>query len=372
MQYLNTLALLSIIATLPAQRPQGPVADTENIKLFRIQSELLTEFWGRPMHMEAGVVLPPDWSMDEKLPVCYSIHGFGGSHTSAWRSGPDLVRKMAEGDYPRMIYVFLNARCPLGHHVFADSFNNGPVGTALVEELVPALEKQYGAWGKPEGRFLTGHSSGGWSSLWVQVTHPEFFNGTWSTAPDSVDMRDWTGINVYEWDNAYTDPGGNPHMLMRRDGVFTTSFEQFTRQEIARRAYGGQIASFDATFSPRAEDGRPMPMFDRETGEIDREVAATWMRYDITQEVIRNWDRLKEPLRGKVHVYMGTIDTFRLEGALYLFEADTDRIGADFDIIFVEGRDHGSLSRPHDEFWPDGMRDRIHREMLARFDATKK
>jgi S-formylglutathione hydrolase FrmB len=241
-----------------------------------------------------------------------------------------------------------------------------------VEEFVPALEREYGAWGEPEGRFLTGHSSGGWSSLWVQVTHPEFFNGTWSTAPDSIDFRDFTGINVYEWDNAYTDPEGNAHMLMRRNGVFTTSFQDYTARELSQRAYGGQIASFDATFSPRGEDGRPMPMFDRKTGKIDREVAATWVRYDITQVVKRNWERLQGPLRGKIHVYMGTIDTFRLEGALYLFAEDMEQLGTDFDIVFVEGRDHGSLSGPHDDFWPTGMRDRIHSEMLERFEATKK
>jgi len=270
------------------------------------------------------------------------------------------------------LYVYLNARCPLGHHVFADSVNNGPVGTALVTELVPAIEKRFHAWAKPEGRFLTGHSSGGWSSLWLQIRHPRFWNGTWSTAPDSVDFRDFTGINVYEWKNAYKDPDGKPIQLVRRNGRWIMSFEQFTRQEVARRAYGGQIASFDAVFSPRADDGRPLEMFDRETGEIDKAVAKAWEKYDITLVVKRNWDKLREPLRDKIHIYMGTQDTFRLEGALYLFAADMKQLGADFDIEFVEGRDHGSLARPHAKLWPHGMLERIHREMLARFEKTRK
>ena len=59
-----------------------------------------------------------------------------------------------------MIYVFLNARCALGHHEFADSVNNGPWGEALTTEFIPALEKEFGAFGAPRGRFLTGHSSG--------------------------------------------------------------------------------------------------------------------------------------------------------------------------------------------------------------------
>ncbi len=350
---------------------RGPVRDTANIKHFKLQSKLLTGFWGRPTQMDAGVVLPPDHQKSENLPVCYSIHGFGGSHTSAWRRGARLLEGVKAGTTPRMIYVYLSARCPLGHHVFADSVNNGPVGTALVEELIPALEAEFGAYGKPRGRFLTGHSSGGWSSLWVQVRHPEFFNGVWSTAPDSVDFRDFTGINVYDWDNAYVDPKGQEIQLMRRDGKFVVSFKSFTQREHSQRQYGGQIASFDAVFSPRGEDGRPQPMFDRETGAIDKAVAKSWVKYDITQVVKKNWASLREPLKDKVHVYMGTLDTFRLEGALYLFAADMKQLGADFDIVFAEGRDHGSLFQPHEKLWPKGMLERIHREMWQRFSRGK-
>ncbi len=278
---------------------------------------------------------------------------------------------MKAGTTPRMIYVFLNAACPLGHHVFADSVNNGPVGTALVEEMIPALEEEYGAYGKPAGRFLTGHSSGGWSSLWLQVKHPKFFNGTWSTAPDSVDLRDFTGVDVYAWDNAYVDPDGKEIQLMRRNGKFFRSLQAFAQAEHKRRTYGGQFASFDAVFSPRGKDGRPQAMFDRETGEINKTVARSWVKYDITQVVTQNWDELRDPLQGKVHIYMGTMDTFRLEGALYLFAADMKKLGADFDIIFAEGRDHGSVMRPHPTLWPQGAMVRIYQEMHNRFAETK-
>jgi len=373
---LGMVALSTALALdAPAQNRRRPtkLVETENIKHFRIVSKKLTEFWGRTIHMDAGVVLPPEFKKSERLPVCYSIHGFGGSHLSAARSGPRILREMKkpDSDYPRMIYVFLNARCPLGHHVFADSANNGPVGTALVEELIPALEQEYGAFGEPTGRFLTGHSSGGWSSLWVQLRHPEFFNGVWSTAPDSVDFRDFTGIHVYDWTNAYTNPDGKAIQLIRRNGKFVMSFKQFTEREHSRRAYGGQIASFDAVFSPKGEDGRPMPMFDRDTGAIDKFVAKSWEKYDMTLYVQRNWSRLRAPLKDKVHVYMGTLDTFRLEGALYLFAADMKKLGTDFDIKFVKGRDHGTLFRPHEKYWPKGMIDHIHRAMHARFAATK-
>ncbi len=132
------------------------------------------------MFIEAGVVSPPTEKLgDRRPPVCYSIHGFGGSHRSAWRAGERLRKRMLEDDYPPMLYVFLNAQYPLGHHEFADSVNNGPWGQALTEEFIPALEEKFKAAAKPTARFLTGHSSGGWSSLWLQVAYPDFFGGTW-------------------------------------------------------------------------------------------------------------------------------------------------------------------------------------------------
>src|SRR5712671_600224 len=197
-------------------RAQERFPETDNLKLFERRSELLSAFWGREMKIEAGVVLPPDWQKSEHLPVCYSIHGFGGSHRASVRQAPQLVEEIKAGKAPRLLYVFLDAQFSLGHHEFADSVNNGPWGRALTEEFVPALEQEFGAFAAPAGRFLTGHSSGGWSSLWLQVTWPTFWNGTWSTAPDSVDFRDFTGIDVYGFDNAYKDPNGAPIMLVRR------------------------------------------------------------------------------------------------------------------------------------------------------------
>lgn len=34
-------------------------------------------------------------------------------------------------------------------------------------------------------------------------------------------------------------------------------------------------------FSPRGDDGRPRPLFDRTTGVIDREITKAWEAYDI-------------------------------------------------------------------------------------------
>lgn len=366
-----TFAALALLAfDTPAQRrtPAQP-ADTAQIKLFRMKSPLLSEFWGRDMFLEAGVVLPPDYSPEQKLPICFNIHGFGGSHRGAWRRGQRLVQSMERGDYPRMLYVYLNAQCPRGHHEFADSANNGPCGRALTQEFIPALEKKFGAAGTPEARFLTGHSSGGWSSFWLQITYPKFFGGTWSTAPDSVDFRDFTGIDIYRYENAFVDPSGATIQLMRRGNEWVRSIREFVEREYERRSFGGQFSSFDYVFSPRGPDGRPMPLFDKKSGKIDREVAKAWEKYDIGLVLKRNWTRLGPLLRGKLRIYMGTLDTFRLEGATKLLKEDLEELGSDAEILLVEGRDHGSLVRPHDEHWPKGMMEHIHRQMWQRWSS---
>ncbi len=361
--------LLALSSSAYGQQPRPE--DTEFAKYFSVRSELLSEHWGRDIYIEAGITLPPDYDPSERLPICINIHGFGGSYRTPWRSGQRLAESIRDSDYPRMIYVYPMGQFEYGHHEFADSEFNGPWGEAFVTEFIPALEERFGAWGAPEGRMLCGHSSGGWSSLWLQVTYPDFFGGTWSTAPDPVDFRDFTGINIYEWENAYTDPEGETIYLVRRDGEWNTSFRDFTQREFSRRAFGGQIASFDAVFSPVGPDGNYLPMFDHETGEIDRAVARAWEKYDISLILRRNWDTLGPKLEGKLHIYCGLWDTFRLEGAVILLKKELEKLGSDAEIVLVEKRNHGTLGRPHEELWPDGLYPMIHRAMLAKFkEAT--
>ena len=361
---------LSLLTTLlPLLRAQEAFPETDTLKLFERRSELLSEFQGRGVNVRAAVVLPPQRRTGEDLPICYSIHGFGGSHKSGIRRAKDLVDGMEKGTQPRMVYVFLDANCALGHHEFADSVNNGPWGKALTTEFVPALEAHFHVGGSPDARFLTGHSSGGWSSLWLQVTYPTFFGGTWSTAPDSVDFRDFTGIDIYRFANAFTDPDGVPIPLVRSKGEWQQTIQQFVDQELGKRDHGGQFMSFNAVFSPRGDDGRPMPLFDPKTGAIDRAIAESWRRYDIGHILRTNWGTLGPQLQGKLRVFIGTQDTFRLEGACKLLAADLKQLGSDALVVFAEGRDHGTLFQPHAELWPDGLLLRIHREMRARFDG---
>jgi hypothetical protein len=351
-------------------------ADNENVKLVEFQSPMLTRFWGRAITMRAGVVLPPSYNKsdgrDPKKAYAgvYHVHGFGGNHTGAWMQGTQLFKEMSEGKSAEMIHIYLDGSFPTGHHEFADSVNNGPWGKALTEEFIPHLEKQFRLVNKPYARFLTGHSSGGWSTLWLQVTYPDFFGGTWSTAPDPVDLRSFTGLDATpgSTDNAYRERDGSPKQLVRMGGKFIVSIEEFARQEAVTGEYGGQLASFEWVWSPRGQDGRPMKLFNRQSGELNQEVLKYWQNYDIRLILEKDWPRLAPKLKGKINVICGDADTFRLEEAVKMLCAFFKEKGSDAVCELVPGRDHGNLYSSY-QTYPDGLAARIYREMSAKYEA---
>lgn len=318
--------------------PPRPFKETSRVKLAESPSALLSEFYGRPIKQRAAVILPTVMP-DGKLPTVYIITGFGGDHHSAERMLGHPGLKFAEN----MIRVVLDADCGNGHSVFADSANNGPRGRALVEEFIPYLEKTFPMIADPRARLLNGHSSGGWSSLWLQVAYPETFGGTWSTSPDPVDFRDFQRINIYrEGENAYRDPQGERRPLARMGTRPVLFYDQFSKME-AVMGPGGQLGSFEAVFSPKGEDGRPRKLWDRQTGAIDPATAQAWEAYDIRLVLERNWPTLGPKLGGKIHVVTGSLDTFYLEGAVALLKESLTRLGSDAEVEIVPDKDHSNI-----------------------------
>ncbi|MFT3756682.1 MAG: alpha/beta hydrolase-fold protein [Pseudoxanthomonas sp.] len=316
-------------------------------------SPSLTAFRGTPMHLRGWVLLPPDYDANTKqrYPVAYFTHGFGGNLAYLSNTAASYYAMMADGETPPMIWVLLDESSATGTHEFADSVNNGPWGKALTTELIPWLETQYRMDAKPTGRFLTGHSSGGWATLWLQVTYPRVFGGTWSTAPDSSDFRDFTGVDLYaENANVYRRPDGTPYPLVRNKGEVIATFEQFAKLECVLGEYGGQMASFDWVFSPRGVDGRPLPMFDRDTGAVDPAVVAYWREhYDIAHRIKTQWPTLKRDLDGKIRVIIGDADTFYLDGASRKLKAVLDEVGAKASVVLVPGKTHSDLYAEGDD-----------------------
>ena len=306
------------------------------------KSKLLSEFHKRDVVERCTVVLPKgyDDEPERRYPVIYSIPGFGGSHRDEARIGspPDAEAEV------KFIRVYLSGRCEWGHHVFADSATNGPRGTALIHETIPHIDKTFRTIAAPTARFVTGHSSGGWSSLWLQVTYPEVFGGVWSLAPDPVDFCDFQQVDLYAAPalNMFRDKSDKRRPLARRGEEPVLWFDDFTRMDhvILR---GGQLRSFDAVFSPLDQAGRPRRMYDPTSGQVDPQVAEAWRPYDINLKLKQNWKTLEPLLRGKLHIVMGDLDTFYLNGAVELLAATLKELRSDARVEILAGEDHSSF-----------------------------
>jgi enterochelin esterase-like enzyme len=337
------------------------------VELVELESKLLTRFWGRPVSIKAWVVLPPGYGehKTERFPTVYFTHGFGGTLELILGRGVTIRERMKQGKMPPMIWVMLDESCAQGTHEFADSVNNGPWGAALTTEFISYLESKYRMDGRATGRFLNGHSSGGWATLQLQINYPKVFGGTWSTSPDSSDFYDFTGPDLYAANaNMYRKPDGSAWPIMRMDGKVLATMEQFARMEQALGPYGGQMASFEWVFSPRSDSGAPKQMFNRVTGDVDPSVVAYWRdHYDLAHIVEANWPALAPDLKGRIHLIVGTADTFYLDGAAHKLEAVLNRLGGEPHFTYLPGKTHFDLYAVGDNRF--ALFDQISREMYA-------
>ena len=310
-------------------------------------STQLSVFWGRPIVMRGWVLLPPgyDKATSQRYPTVYCTHGFGGDERSLIDDVVNVHLAMKQSRMPPMIWVFLDQSTPTGTNEFADSVNNGPWANALTGELMPYLESVYRMDGQANGRFLTGHSSGGWATLWLQTHYPSMFGGTWSTSPDPVDFHDFSGVDLYSPNaNLYWRPDGKPWPIARVNFHTEGSFADAARLERVLGPYGGQLSSYEWVFSPRNVDGTPMQLFDRISGAIDPYVRDYWIEhYGIARYVEMNWPTLKANLDGKIHIVVGTDDTWFLDGAVHKFKTVLDALHARSDIRFIPNKGHMDL-----------------------------
>ncbi|VAX39825.1 hypothetical protein MNBD_PLANCTO02-2674, partial [hydrothermal vent metagenome] len=134
---------------------QKKLQETQWLKLIRFRSKRLSNFHKRDIFVQASVLLPASYYShpQRQFPTIYQIPGFGGTHLG--RSGKRPVQETNQQGV-EYIRVLLDPSCQWGHHVFADSANNGPVGTSLIQEFIPKYDQQFRSISKPTARFLTG------------------------------------------------------------------------------------------------------------------------------------------------------------------------------------------------------------------------
>jgi S-formylglutathione hydrolase FrmB len=372
----DTLTLATVVPTTDPLQPPSNVpsslkasyaAANADIHSIDFASPALSSFWGRAVIVHGWVVTPPGYANHpgERYPTVYYTQGFGGSLRSLHDVGVARWEEMRTRKSPPMIWVGIDQSTPGGTSEFVNSVNDGPWGKALTAELIPDLERHYRMDARPSGRLLTGHSSGGWAALWLQVNYPTTFGGAWPTSPDPSDFHDFVGIDLYApVANVYRKPDGTTWPLAQANGRMLVSIEDYARREVVVGPYGGQMASFKWAFSPRGADGRPVTMFDRATGAVDPAVIAYWKdHYDVAERLRRHWPELRRDLDGRIHLTVGTADNFHLDGAAHRLEATMKELGAKTDFRYVDGRGHFDLYAIGDE--PQGLYSKIAWEMYA-------
>lgn len=347
-------------------------ADSDYVKFLKIQSPLLTKFYGRPIYVRAAVLLPRSYLTEQtaRFPLIVNIGGYGSKYTRAARyanpDSPALKTWLADG-VPQMIQLFVDGDGPFGDSYQVDSANSGPYGASLTQELIPEVEKRFRLIGRPEARFLSGGSTGGWVSLALQIFYPDYFNGTWSGFPDSLDFRSYQLVNIYKDDNAYVNSNGFERPSAREvsgDTEFTMRLECQKENVLgAGDSYtmsGGQWGAWNAVFGIKGADGRPAPLWDPKTGKIDHEVAKQFEKYDLRLVAERNWATLGPKLRGKIHVWVGENDDYFLNNGVHLFDDFISKAEPKYEgWIIYDGRGrHGWMPKPLPELMKE-MADRI-------------
>ena len=311
--------------------PIPAIADTEYVKRLKFKSTILSTWWGQPIYLGATVLLPKDYEKHPGVafPVNYSQGHFSARAPGGFGSGGAFDTLWLAEDTPRFLYVTFQHPSPYYDDSYAvNSANNGPYGDAIIQELIAAVEERFRVIREPWARKLSGGSTGGWEALALQIFHPDFFGGTWASCPDSVDFRAHQIVNIYSDDNAYFVDRGWTHVERPNqrtpDGAITSMMKDENWFELVsgdKSRSGGQWDIWEATFSPAGADGYPVPIWDKRTGTIDRQVAAYWKEhYDLRAILERDWKTIGPKLVGKLNIYVGDDDSFYLDNGVELME----------------------------------------------------
>ena len=337
--------------------PIAPPQDTRWIKHVTIRSERLSKFWGRDMYIGANVLLPAgfDSHPDARYPLVV-YHGHFPATFEGFREAPpdpnlapdfsarfnlrgynriqqelhhQFYKDWTGPGFPRVLLMEVRHPTPYYDDSYAvNSASQGPWGDAIMYELIPEVERRFRGIGQGWARITYGGSTGGWEAMAVQLFYPDEFNGAYIACPDPIDFRANTVFNLYEDRNAYFSEGpwrrtprpGQRNWL----GQVRNTMEEANRREAAlgsKGRSGDQWDIWQATYSPMGPDGYPKPIWDKKTGVIDTAVARYWRdNYDLSYMLRRDWATLGPKVYDKINIYVGDMDNYYLNNAVYLTE----------------------------------------------------
>ena len=339
-----------------------------------VESKLLSDFRGESTTLYAGVLQPLDYDPNKKYAALYVVPGFGDRHTSVRRYLYEIGPAWRELRR-RAFIVVLDPESPNGHTLFCDSRVNGPCGRALIEELIPAVEKQFPALtAEPWARLINGHSSGGWSSLWLALTYPKTFGACWSSSPDPVDFRRFEKFNAYDDANAYVDAAGNEQPSCRYDLDGDGKYEVTLT---VRGENGGEgVLGPDNTSGQQWDSwmacwGTPdplnphvaKPLYDAKTGALDHDEAKSYEPYDIRLNLARHPEQYAPLFRDNIRLVVGENDNYYLNEAVALLKQEvgaqavvSDSAAVGYIRVLPNADHEGSIFATRDmKAWPGEM-----------------
>lgn len=317
------------------------------LKYERFRSEKLSAFWGRDVYLGAWILLPDgfDEHPNAKYPVIvYQDHyhpGIGPAQFTAVPPDPKapnfrrlqygyrLFQDWTSGRLPRVILIYVqNANPYYDDSYVVDSANVGPYGSAINDELIPALEKKYRGIGEGWARATFGGSTGGWEALATQVYYPDMYNGAYVACPDPVDFHAYQNIDLYNDTNAFVRKGDFGEVPVAADRKPDGSIIALTGDEYAYElvlgTHGRSTEQWDiwqAVFSPAGDDGYPAEIIDPVTGAVNKSVVDYWHdHYDLAAIMKRDWRTLGPKLEGKLHIAVGDADTYFLNNAVHMLQ----------------------------------------------------
>ena len=363
------LALLTLSVAYFNYQSLGEVTPLERIwdnsESISYPSQMLSKFWNQSMSIDAKIILPLSYGFQEKkmYPLVLHFHGLGGTEFEALKWKDAIHQAESKRSDLEMIHVFVRTSFFAAYHSFIDSECSGPWGTALITEFIPALERNYRISTDTKTRFLTGHSSGAWTALWLQIKYPKLFGGAWASSPDPLDFRSFYGINLTpeSTDNVYRDLQGNLRPYSRIHGV---SLQKMIQPVEGNLEVDTEFDSDEWKWSGCDLSRRPKRIFNRDSGDLNKEVLMSWERYDLRKVIAKNWKNLRGDLHGKIHIVCGEQDTYFLELPTKYFCQELGSLGENDACLFVPDRTHLDMYLPAVEY-PEGLLVKFLKEMVA-------
>ncbi|GGJ53858.1 alpha/beta hydrolase [Deinococcus roseus] len=173
-------------------------ADPSHVELLSVKSAVLDR------NMAVKVYLPPDYDDQQKYPVVYLLHPYGGDE-KFWLGALDTREVMDRLIEQKKVRPFLVVSPNYDNSFAVNSreaivgVNAGRYSDYLTQELVSFIDSKYSTVTSRDGRFIGGTSMGGYAALQLGLTHTELFSkiaaqsaALWDGKDDLYqDQRDW-------------------------------------------------------------------------------------------------------------------------------------------------------------------------------------